>query len=465
MAKSKQKQPVDDWEDLPAAGGADDWQDVPAEGAQAAAPAAKPKNPSELRAMLRAGQAGIAQATTLGYAPRLIAKGAEFLSSFQPDVIDPKTGKAIPRVDYKTARDATYKDLAQIEADAPKSYMAGNFVGSMLMPGGAAKTVGGAGLRAALQAAAYNPGDKPGEDSGLQVGERISQGTLGGLFGAGTKVAADTVGAGARAYLAKRAMNRPGFSRGVQDEIKKAADQLNDNYIAPRANAVNEVLQEVEVPFRPDILRGTHGGPDARGLKILRKQLEKRAGGAEDNFEVTMRGDKANRLRQVLDQRAGYSQRNALGVPTIAAKGEKQAAAAGILRNKIKDAAPSVREPFEEMNQALGLRGEILDKAQNPQALLTGQYFGDMGSKLVDFDNMAGSNLRGMGLDIARGRWLNGRPTMFPNYINEPIRRAANVGAAASVPLAPFMNRGIAPSTMKLILEEIMNGKPPVEDQ
>jgi hypothetical protein len=260
MAKSKKKQPVDDWEDLPAAApaaapqdGADDWQDV------TDAPAAKPKNPSELRAMLRAGQAGIAQAATLGYAPRLIAKGAEFLSSFQPDVIDPKTGKAIPRVDYKTARDASYKDLADIEAAAPKSFMAGNFAGSMAIPGGAAKSVAGAGLRAALQAAAYNPGDHPGEDSGLQLGERATQGVFGGLFGAGAKVAGDAIGAGARAYLAKRAMNRPGFSRGVQDEIKNAAQQLEDKYIAPRAEQVNDALQGTEVSFRPDILKGTHG--------------------------------------------------------------------------------------------------------------------------------------------------------------------------------------------------------------
>lgn len=468
MAKNKKKvsAPADDWEDLPAEGGADDWQDVQEEPTAAAPVAARPQNKSSLRAMAKAGQAGVAQAMTLGYAPRLVAKGAELLSSRQPPVINPATGQPIPRVDYKTARDATYQDLANTEADSPKTFMASNFAANMAFPLGRAKSIGGAALSAALQGAAYNPGDKPGEDSGLQIPERIAGGAIGGAFGGLAKVGSDAVGAGSRAYLAKRAMNKPGFSRGVQDQIKGAVKDLNDNYVAPRAKQVTETLAGKEVSFRPDILKGTHGGPDAKGLKLFRKRLEKRAGDEAENFEVSLRGDKANRLRQVLDQRAGYSQKNSLGVPRIAARGEKQKGAADILRGKIKETAPELRDTFDEMSSALSLGSEISEKSQNPQALLTGQYFGDMGSKLVDFDKMAGSDLRGLGQDIARGRWLNGRPpSMIPHYLNEPTRRAANLGAGLSVPLSPFMDKGISPATMKLILEEIMAGKQLPEEE
>lgn len=413
-------------------------------------------NPSKKRASkAESALAGAAQTTTWGYAPNIVGALSDVAGSAQ----------GIPKeaLNYIGARDKTARDIKEAEKENPWYYKAGQGVGvigaAALAPAALTATLGRAGLSAALSGALYNPGEKEGEFSGAQIPERTAAGVVSGIAGAGGKLAGDTINKLARAYATRRAMNSQGFGQGVQKQVRDAIDSLYEKYISPRSNMITEELKNSEISFRPDILKGTK-------TKQLRKALEDRM---DEDFKVSLRGDKAERLRRLMDAKAGYSNRNALANPKVAKSGELQKSAADILRAKRNEAFPQLKPTFDEESYALGLAKEFADKSQSPQSLLTSGFWGDVGSKVTDIDKMAGTDLKGLGEDIMRARWLQGAPgqpvvNQIPG-MNELLRRGAVAGGAASEYLAPLQNKGVSPGLMKLLMDAKYRASYNDEDQ
>lgn len=401
--------------------------------------ARRPKNVSDLRAMGEAALGGATQALTLGHTPEIAGFATSKLTG-QP---------------YVEARDEAARYLDDVKRGAPATFNLANLGTNLAMPLGIGKTVPRAAMMGAAQGAAYNPGNEEGVVDPMQLDKRTAQALLGMIGGGLTKFGANTLGAWGRAGMMRDRMAKPGFEKELQEEVKSAIGSMRQNYISPRAERVNEVLRGTEIEFNPNILEGTSGinsrgrrtfglsNPSAgkiqpngfpRETYSLKGSLEKRA---NEQGRVKMRGDKANRLRDVLDEKSGISSAGALGSPSVAARGARQGSAAKILRGKVREAAPSTRKDFDEMSYAAGLAQEAREKSKNPQNLLTSQFFGDMGSKLNDIDSFGGSNLRQTAQDLMRARYLSGQtPSAMPMFVREPLRGAENLAATASKPFA-----------------------------
>lgn len=460
MAKSKQKiAEKDDWEEVPAAPEADDWQELPASASQ---------NPSEARAIAKGAGFGVAQAVTRGYLPRMTAYLANKIGGQYKDL---KTGEMRDVVDYKTARDRNYQEIAQAEADAPKSFMVGNVVANIADPTQRISPTAGLGrtmLMNGAQGFLYNPGDNPGEDSGLQLEQRAVQGGGASLLSGAMKMGADRVTQLAGAHRMKGRLERPGAEQSLKEEVDNAIQKLRGEYIEPRAEQVNKALKKGKVSFNPDNLSGASGvnqvGRETRGLERLGQAMKKRA---DKSGRVTLRGDKAERLRQVLDRRSGISSKTAVADPKVAKSGASQAGSAQILRNQRRSAFPELEPKYEEMSYANGLINELRNKSGNPESMLKGQYFGDMGNKIIDFDSMAGTNLRKLGADIQGARFLQKgfiqsgleNPSALSMLLNGVTKPVANTAATASRVIEPFTGKGLGDASIKLLLEEAMRGK------
>ncbi len=428
--------------------------------------ARRPKNASDLRAMALAAPEGVAQAVTFGHLPQVVG-GANSLIKGTPFIGE---------------RDQAAKDIEEVRRNAPWTFGLSNLAANLAMPIKGGSTLPRAMAIGAAQGAAYNPGDEEGAQPDLQIGQRAAQAAMGALGAGALKAGSDIMGGAGRAYRMKGRMNGERFEPELQNEVKAALNNVREKYIAPRAERVNNALKETNVEFNPNILEGTEGvnsrgretfgtsNPDP-GATSLQSVLAAKADPATGR--VTMRGDKANKLRDVLEEKSGISSSGALGAPTIANRGKRQQAGANILRGKIREAAPATKKDFEEMSYATGAVREAREKSKNPQSLLTGQYFGDMGSKLGDLDRFGGSNLRQTGQDLRRARYLQGEvPSTLPLAMHIPVRAAENAFAGASAPLAyaqeklpDWLQKRFSPAVIRSILEQKKTTLDPEEEQ
>lgn len=475
-------------------GGAPDYSKMSDEELLAAAgdPSPAPKtNPSEKRArksksLLESAGAGSAQATTFGYVPQIVGGLAAASDYLRPAVIDPKSGKRIPRNTYIEARDATDKDITEARDDNPGTFAASGIASALLMPGpkslGAAKNLKGAAGRAALYAGLYNPGETKGEVSPIQPVERGVNALIGAGTGTVAKRFTDMAGNAVRGSRAARELVEPGVEQRLQGEIQNATQAANQNYIAPRAKEARKVLSEKEVTFNPNILEGA----DEPGLLAA---LQKRTGAAQKKSRdaamsgsgqrtpiqpgdelVTLRGDVADRVRKKLDRRADIKQRGALGDSKVDKNARDTFAAANTLRDLRSRAAPELADNFSEQSYGLGLNKEINERSKSPISLLAQPPGGDAYAKIKDLDKFAGTNLSQRGADIRRGQYLLGQEQ---GQLNTPTkeglmgyagRRAAKFASGIPAEGVDLVNRALGDRSLseafvRQLVEQIARGK------
>lgn len=191
---------------------------------------------------------GFGQGAAFGYLPNLQAAAEPITDK----IFGALTGKEVedPR-SYVQRRDAAIKrdkDLSESGA-----YTAGNIAGALAVPtpgtglikgGGLLAKTASAGLGGALAGALYNPGEKDGEASGLQLEDRANAALKGGLLGAGSQLLSSGISKASNMWANKganleKASNMSAVSAiGAQKgDIKKL---LNKNQI----NSVGNFLKE-----------------------------------------------------------------------------------------------------------------------------------------------------------------------------------------------------------------------------
>jgi hypothetical protein len=446
---------------------------------------------------------GLTQGATFGYTPQIVGGLASIVDKLMPPVIDPLTGKRIPRADYTSARDATSKELNKLRDENPATYMAGNIVGGLAVPipGASVKTIGGAAKRGALTGVLANPGETEGEISPVQPVERGMQAALGlGLGAAGAK-AAQSIGRAARGARAAEELVRPGTPQKLQGELEDAAGKLQERYISPRIKAAREALKQKQVQVNPRILEGA----DEQGLMAaLQKRTpigRARADVAKRNTAIarenarisesgygtqrnllpdpiisnpadelaTLDGATLDRVRRILDRRAGFKQRSALASPQVAKSAEETANAAHSLREIRNRAAPELQDSFGEQSYALGLRKELLDRSKSPVEALAVKPGSTPAGKLADIDSFAGTNLVGRGQDLSRGQYFLGRNEEMPasreGWIGFLSRNALRSGAQYGArPLdaileGPLKDKALSEAFIRSLVEQIARGK------
>lgn len=149
---------------------------------------------------IEAGIEGFGTAATLGYLPQIqagVEKGVDYLSSFIPgtsantDKQLREQGFQVESPSYIQMRDENLRRQQELQQQNPISYGAGQLAGGIAasapLAGAGAASLGGRVLQAAgtgvIEGGLYNPGDKEGELSGLQLEDRAKQAAVGGLIG------------------------------------------------------------------------------------------------------------------------------------------------------------------------------------------------------------------------------------------------------------------------------------------
>lgn len=206
----------------------------------------------------RTGQAfleGAGQSLSLGYLPQIQAAAESALSYLTPksegDIALEQIGAQAPQETYLSRRDENLRRQQQLQQEAPGSYAAGQvtgaLVGSAAIPGGQAATglsgrILQAGKTAALEGAAYNPGDTEGEYSGLQLAERGKQ----ALVGSGLGVIGQLTGTGV-ANISEKLRGLPSTLKNYAElkAFKQTGAMLKDFRKNLGNNRANEIGREL----------------------------------------------------------------------------------------------------------------------------------------------------------------------------------------------------------------------------
>lgn len=182
---------------------------------------------------------GFGQAGTLGYLPNIQAA----VEPYTDKLFSAITGKDIgdQKYDYIKSRDANIKrDVALKEAN-PGSYTGGQIAGSIATPTPGAGLIKGtgaiaklarAGVGAGVVGALYNPGEKEGELSDLQLGERAKQSLVGAGTGLVAQGAAGALSKGLEAYA------------GKADKIQSTADALTLDAMGTKKKYANMLIDK-----------------------------------------------------------------------------------------------------------------------------------------------------------------------------------------------------------------------------
>lgn len=395
---------------------------------------------------------GFGQTATMGYLPHIQAAAETGIDKLGelfgvgPAAEDAKLraqGFKLPERGYVQARD---ENIARQDAQAkehPLASMLGKGAGiaaTSMLPIGAAKgaaSVGGAFLRGgasgATQGALYNPGDTKGEVSPLQLEDRGKNALIGGAIGAplgavgyGVTKLAD------KSRMVDRVKDSAGLSRSVKKDINQALQGVNEKYISPRSAQVKKLQQGMTSEINPDRLKGISPGLDALSTRMADK--------VNEQGRRVMSDQKADRLRQLLDARAGYNNAKPYEAGALA-KGEGAKAAADILRRQI-NAKPGVGVLKDEMKSAANLRDTLARQSNSaPISSIRGAPGTDKGSLVDAIDKMSGSKLEKLSGEITDASDLIIHPGNFfkpLQALNETkklgIRGAA--GAARAVDAA-----------------------------
>lgn len=380
---------------------------------------------------------GFGQTATMGYLPQIQAAVEKILPNPTADA-DAKLkqlGIGVPDDSYVSMRDQNIARQKRESQENPTAALVGKAAGiaaPMLLGGGEAEAtkflpaVGKGAAIGAATGAVYNPGDTAGQLDPLQLEDRAKNAALGAAVGG----VASGIGQGVN-YLSNisknvsRVKDSANLSSGVKDEIDSALQDLNDNEIKPRADALRDFLQGKTVSVNTDLLKGVDPKIDSI--------VERAAGDADEAGLSEISAKNAQRIRRALDSQANYAASKPFDTAAVA-RGEDAKAAADVLRSKLSQLGPEVDDLNSGMRNAINIRDTLAQRARtSPIAAIRGDIGTDKGSLIDTVDQMAGSHLRDLGddLDTARNLLLKPRNLAKPLELPNELRKMAVRSMAA----------------------------------
>lgn len=340
------------------------------------------------------------------------------------------------------------KDSKGLAESFPVLSGAANVAGSLAAGGGLAKGAGAllgrispklaalggaAALKDAATGAAEGFLSDPGEGgsrTSRAIGGAAMNTALGGVGGAFGRLG--------KQYDIFKRLDKPFFAKEIRKEIDDASNVLVDKAVKPPLKTINSILADSKktVRMNPEFLRGfkrdsVRGEPRKMGgLNRLADILESKAkrsipaseskivmGGnaspAPSSVEIPAR--QAQRLKQYFDRVAGYKAQRPYGKDALPIE-QGAFDNASYLRGKLEEVDPRVGSINEGVSDALRSRHLIKKRADlNPIGTLTKDNINspDRAQELLDFDAIAGTNLRKRGTDIIGAQSLKGGDTSF----------------------------------------------------
>jgi gas vesicle protein len=416
---------------------------------------------------------GTAQGLTAGHTPQIVGGlatlGGKLQDLIYGEVIDPLTGKAIPRVEYTSARDATVKDINKAATDNPLTSIAGNVAGSMVLGRGASKLMNPAatGMGRIAQATGagagqgflYNPGDKEGVVNPTQLGDRAVGAGIGGLMGGAAGLIGEGIKKGVQVGKDIRALKRGDMATTAKQEIDSAIETFNQKQIAPRDAQLKALITGKQVAVNPDMI--DEATPQYADMLRKRGSASQPVGlevaGAPAPLppqRVDVEAPRALRLKRALDA-SNYSKSKPFD-PVAMAKDDTNKKAADHLRRQLDNLGPEVNQVNDEMAKKMALRDALAERSRSaPISAISGKEAGDKGQLIKLIDRDAGSSLEALGnrIDTADDLLLDPKNLVKPLQLpSELLKMAQRGGISLSEALSKIPD-GTAGALRSSVLE------------
>ena len=386
----------------------------------------------------------------MGYAPQIVG-GA----------------KAAAGGDYVAERDKAVNQLKQDMKQSPGSSMLGMGAGALATGGaatGAMKPAAtGMGRIAqatgmgAGQGALYNPGDKEGVINPIQVGDRAVNAGVGGLTGFLGGLVGEGARKGAQTVQNIRDLKSGAMADRAVSAIDDAAAKLDEKQLAPRRDQLEELIKGRSYEVNPDRVKPVFprlGDKMAEGLAPEVNPMLGAAPAPDAPARSVLSGDRALRLKRAADSAAGYGASKPFD-PAATAKGEEAKSLADILRRQF-NADPAVAKLNQESSDIIALKDALLKREGTaPIEMLQPKSGSSNHAVLSKVDNMAGTDLRGLGEQISSSKDLLLDPRRYLRDLQgfDEARKTFVRGAAATGNALDKAPAGTKEATLQTILE------------
>lgn len=221
----------------------------------------------------------------------------------------------------------------------------------------------------------------------------------------------------------------------VSDKISQATEQFNKSQISPRMQEQYSRADQQTIPFNASEYKGIHPKIDEMVDRVS-------SGGVK---EIPMKD--ALELRASLNDKSLFKDMGPYS-EEIAARSQKALGVGNQLRSSINQIDPNIDAISGELQDAYKLRNAVTQSAgKRPISTVTAPIGSDKGSLLSQFDQSAGTDLRGLGQDVdtARER-LGGAVSSMPLSKAGVIKRSLGV-----IPrMADATAQSIQPAVRKL---------------
>lgn len=291
---------------------------------------------------------------------------------------------------------------------------------------------------------------------------------LGGLVQSGLKGLSKFLAPAAeRSAVLSQVKNEAGLGPYIADKMRQAGQAFDDSQIAPKMADQYKAAAGKFVDVDPATLHDIH--PDIN--KILNTYKADPVTG-----KISMPMEDALDLRSSLNSQTKFKQGGTYSTADAVRTARSKASDAGnAIRSSISEVDPGISESSDALRQNYNLKNSVMRGADtNPISSVRAPEYTDKASKLSQFDDAAGSDLRGLGrnIDTAKDRlqaftmkglkklFTIGAPKEAFDLATTPIARAYDASAELASPaLNKASNSTVATTAAQLALQNLLQGR------
>ena len=252
-----------------------------------------------------------------------------------------------------------------------------------------------------------------------------------------------------RSEVLSQVKNEAGLGPYVSNKIQEAGQNFDESQIAPKMAQQYKNASGKFVDLNPKDYTGIHPEIDQAMSKYP----------VNESGKISIPMEDALDLRAELNSKTRFKQGGVYQTADQVRSAQSAAADAGNnLRQSLSEVDPEIGQSSDELRQAYNLKkGAIGKGANSPISTVIAPQASDKASTLAQFDQSAGSNLRGLGNNIqtAKSRLQVYTPTGLKKLLTigapkeafelatEPIARAYDAGAQVAKPAIDAAGRAI----------------------
>lgn len=246
------------------------------------------------------------------------------------------------------------------------------------------------------------------------VGEMAAP--IGGLAQLGLKKLSNFLKPAAeRSAVLSQVKNEAGLGPYVANKIQQAGEAFNESQIEPKMAQQYKNAAGKFIEADPELLKGIHPEIDQTVSKYPVNQAGK----------IQMPMEDALDLRAELNSKTRFKQGGVYDTADQVRNAQSKAADAGSsLRKAMADVDPEIGQSSDQLRQSYNLKNAAIGSAsKRPISSVLAPQASDKASTLAQFDQAAGSDLKGLGSNIQTAK------NRLQAYTPEGLKKLFSIGA------------------------------------